>query len=243
MLTILFAIILASIAGVSSAQSPQTLQYDGATAGTANSIQPNPNAVFDPFRVAGGAVHGNRSRADARPVYAQLDASLANFDADADPDGWRAEVVLRDQKDRPVVMRAHATFELMPRVPMADHHRFVDADATPVRWSMPLEFDEDSVARVKLPLRRSLRPMLGWSSAVYPPSGIRTRNAGNTAHGLRTWKRSRTFVTSDLRTLVGTPASGELRVRVSVPTEGVFAAATGVWIRPSVLVDTKWPYR
>jgi hypothetical protein len=225
MLTILFAIILASIAGVSSAQSPQTIQYDGATAGTANSIQPNPNAVFDPFRVAGGAVHGNRSRADARPVYAQLDASLANFDADADPDGWRAEVVLRDQKDRPVVMRAHATFELMPRVPMAD------------------QFDEDSVARVKLPLRRSLRPMLGWSSAVYPPSGIRTRNAGNTAHGLRTWKRSRTFVTSDLRTLVGTPASGELRVRVSVPTEGVFAAATGVWIRPSVLVDTKWPYR
>jgi hypothetical protein len=34
-----------------------------------------------------------------------------------------------------------------------------------------------------------------------------------------------------------------LRVRISVPTEGVFEAATGVFIRPSVLVDTQWPYR
>ena len=103
---------------------------------------------------------------------------MSNFDADAEPDGWRADIILRDRKDRPVVVRANATFELMPRVVMPQSLGFVDADMTPVRWSMPLEFDEDSVARIKLPLRKSLRPVFGWQSAIYPPSSTRSRNDG-----------------------------------------------------------------
>ena len=248
MMTIIFAIVIIAIAGVSSAQSPQTesteyanasLQYDGATAVPIA----DPNAVVDQDRVLGGAVAFHRLKGDARPAYVEFGASLSNFDADAEPDGWRADLVLRDRKDRPVVMRAHATFELMPRVSTADHHRLVDADTPPIRWSMPLEFDEDFVARVKLPLRQSLRPMLGWSSAVYRQSDARTRDYGSNVRGLRTRSRKRTVVTLDLRDMIGTPSTGELRVRVSVPTEGVFEAATPVRIRPSVLVDTPWPYR
>ncbi len=247
-LTIVFAIALILIAGVSSAQSPSreraryahTPQYDGATVITTA----QPGFAVDAHRVAGGAVHGNLRSSDRRPVYAELVASLSNFDADADPDGWRAEVVLRDRKDRPLAMRSQATFELMPRVSTADHHRFVNAaDSAVVRWSIPLEFDADSVARVKLPLRRSLRPMLGWSTAIFPQSGLRTTDYGTSVRGIRTRSRSRTFVTLDTRALIGTPSTGEMRVRVSVPTEGVFEAVTPVWIRPSVLVDTQWPYR
>jgi hypothetical protein len=249
-LTLIFALVLISIAGVSSAQSPQseqvlytdvTLQYDGTT----------PVQVADPEavvanQVVGGAVPGNRLRGDARPAYVELFVALANFDADASPDGWRAEVVLRDRKDRPVAMRANATFELMPRVSTGDHLRFVDANMPPVRWSMPLEFDEDSIARVKLPLRQSLHQVFGWPSALIPDASTRRqadrsfrRQPNRTLHrGL-----SGTFVTSDTRYLIGAPSVGELRVRLSVPTEGVFKAATPVQIRPSVLVDTQWPYR
>ncbi len=260
-LTILFATMLALIAGVASAQSPSsetiqyhdvTLQYDGSTvaaetgAMAETTVMAETGAVVDPHHVEGVAIPLHRLLGDARPRYVELSAALSNFDADADPDGWRAEVVLRDRQDRVVVMRSHATFELMPRVPTADHRRYVDADRTSIRWSMPLEFDPRGVASCKLPLRESLEPLLGWSSAVYPQSGSRrrgTRDYGSGARGLRTWSNSRTFVTLDLRNLIGTPSTGEMRVRVSVPTEGVFEAVTPVWIRPSVLVDTQWPYR
>jgi hypothetical protein len=252
MLTVIFAILLISIAGISSAQSPQPeglpessvmLQYDGATTAPIA----HPDAVVDAARVAGGAIQLNRLTGDARPAYVDLSAALANWDSDADPDGWRADVVLFDRKDRPVAMRAQAKFELVIRVSTAEHLRYVNADIPPLRWSMPLEFDEDAVARVKLPLRKTLRPVFGWSSALYRPSTHRpatiSRNHGNYIRGPGGWSRPRTFVSQDLRTLVGVPSTGELRVKVSVPTEGVFEAAVPIWLRPSGLVDTRWPYR
>lgn len=193
--------------------------------------------------VSGGTIPTVRHRGHARPRYVELVASLSNFDPDADPDGWRAEIVLRDRNDHPVVMRANATFELTPRVATADHRRFVNATGKPIRWSMPLEFDGDGVARVKLPLRDSLKPMLGWNSAIYPPSGSRLGASRPNVRYSHSRHARRSFVTSDLRNLIGTPSTGEMRVRVSVPTEGVFEAAAPVFIRPSVLVDTQWPYR
>jgi hypothetical protein len=239
LLTVIFAIALLLVAGTASAQAPTTnipmipsasLQYDG--------VSPLPtahrSAASDAAQLSGGAIGKHRQQANSRPAYAQLQATLANFDSDAQPDGWRVEITLRDRQDRPLAVRARATIELMPRVPMADHIRYVDADTAPIRWSMPLEFDQDSVARMKLPLRRSLRPMLGWPSAIDPPARHRGRNP---------FGRKRTFVTTDLRNLIGTPNVGEMRVRVAVPTEGVFEAVTLVPIRPSVLVDTNWPYR
>jgi hypothetical protein len=246
-LTIIFAIVLISIAGITSAQSPQAdrtdaskvpIHYEAAT----DTPVAHPAAVIDRDRVTGGAPPIHRVKVDARPTYVDMTASLSNFDSDPEPDGWRADVVVRDRMDRPVVVRANATFELMPRVSTADHQRFVNGSKDPIRWSMPLTFDQDSVARVRLPLRQTLQPMLGWSSAIYPPSGMRWRNVGRNVSGLHASSR-RTAMTSDLRNLIGTPSSGELRVRVSVPTQGVFEAVTPVWIRPSVLVDTQWPYR
>ncbi len=249
MLTVIFAILLISIAGISSAQSPPRedlsdsnamLQYDGATSAPIA----HPDAVVDAARFAGGAIQSNRLTGDARPTYVDMNASLANFDSDADPDGWRAEVVLFDRHDRPVAMRAHAKFELIVRVSTAERLSFVNADIPPLRWSMPLEFDQDAVARVRLPLRETLQPLFGWNSAINrPPRGLPTSISQNYARGRSNWSRPRTFVTEDLRTLVALPSTGELRVRVSVPTEGVFEAAIPIWLRPSGLVDTRWPYR
>ena len=191
----------------------------------------------------GGAVHGNRFQANSRPAYVELAVSLSNFDADADPDGWRTEVVLRDRKDRPVVMRAHATFELMPRVATADHRRFVNADTAAVRWSMPLDVRRGFGGEIQTAAAEVAASDVGMVNRRLPQSGIRTTDYGTGVRGIRTRSRSRTFVTLDTRTLIGTPSTGEMRVRVSIPTEGVFEAVTPVWMRPSVLVDTQWPYR
>lgn len=245
-LTVIFAIVLISIAGVSSAQPPQPndpvvmLQYDGAS----SAPHAHPGALVDATQVGGGAVRLHRTTGDARPSYVYMSAYLANFDADADPDGWRAEVVLLDRDDRPVMMRAHAKFELVVRVATADQLRFVNADVPPIRWSMPLEFDEDGVSRVRLPLREKLQPLFGWPSAIAPPSSTRYRSfTQDYLRGRSNLSRPRTFVARDLRTLLPLPTTGELRVRVSVPTEGVFNAVSPILLRPSGLVDTRWPYR
>lgn len=248
-MTIVFAVAVILIGGVATAQSPQPESLLPSDAkieyGSANGAPiAEAGAAIDPTRVGGGVVVTRpRLRGDARLAYAELSATLANFDADPDPDGWRVDVVLRDRKDRPVAIRSQATFELMPRVSTADHQRFVNGSRSPVRWTMPLEFDDDSVARVKLVLNQRLKTQLGWSSAIYPPSGMRWRNVGRMVGGLHVNSSETTAATSDLRNLVGTPSTGQLKVRVSVPTQGVYEAVTPVWIRPSVLVDTQWPYR
>ena len=219
------------------ARGYKTIQHDGT-----NYVVAKANHT-EPARAAAQARRAVARRSAARPEYVEMIASLANFDADADPDGWRVELVLLDSGDRPVVSRASAVFELMPRVPTADHFHYVDAARLPVRWSKTLEFDADGVARLKLPLRESLRPLFGWPSAVFPRHGARTRITSSLhRRGSNTW-RSRSLVQDDWRNQLGRPSMGELRVRVSVPTEGVFRAATLVPIRPPTLVDTYWPYR
>ncbi len=186
----------------------------------------------------------------ARPAYAQLTAHLANFDADADPDGWRAEVVLFDRRDRPIAARGQANFQLTPRIPTGDFHHYVDAELQPITWSENLSFDADAVARFKLPLRAPLRTSWGWASANYSQTEL--RHSGflrpSSIHRTGTF-RSRhprfvgTSFARDIRRSIGKSDFGELRVRVSVPGEGVFEAVSVVPIRPAVLVDTHWPYR
>ncbi|MEM1068824.1 MAG: hypothetical protein AAGI63_08015 [Planctomycetota bacterium] len=269
-LTILFAIVLATMASVASAQSGNAIYYSESgsadqSAHVSTLVPPSPcinelvqhrvgvgylattpdhvSQIDLPQAIHGASIPLSRHARISRPIYVELAASLSNFDPDAEPDGWRAEIVLRDRNDRPVVMRAYASFELTPRVATLDSRRFINTTEKPIRWSMPLTFDDDGVARLKLPLRDTLKPMLGWSSASYPASGIRSTGNGARSRPTRPRHRRRTFVTSDVRDLIGTPSSGELRVRVSVPTEGVFEAASAVHIRPSVLVDTQWPYR
>ena len=243
---VLFAVVLLSIAGVAKGQEigngTTSIQYDGVT-----HIVPVAHGAAEAHALTAARHAAIASAKSSRPKYVEMIAALANFDADADPDGWRIEVVLFDERDRPVVKRSNATFELMPRVPTADHYSYVDAARLPIRWSMNLKFDEDGVARVKLPLRESLRPLFGWPSAIFPyntQSRIsRSRlSSGQSRRIGGTW-RSGSVVTSDWRNQLGRPSTGEIRVRVSVPGEGVFRAATIVPIRPSSLVDTQWPYR
>jgi hypothetical protein len=189
-------------------------------------------------------------RTGSRPVSVELTSSLANFDADADPDGWRARVVLRDLDGNAVVMRSSATFTLTPRVPLADHEQFMDADHAAMTWSMPLRFDQRGAASVTLPLRQSLEPAFGWSSAVAPfpfdSVGSRSRNngryrGGNNAISRVYSGRNRRSVGGISYTRIDVPSTGVMHVRVAVPTEGVFEAETPVWLRPSNLLSTGWP--
>jgi hypothetical protein len=178
-----------------------------------------------------------------RPAYAELAAALANFDFDANPDGWRAEVALLDRNDQPVLARGTATFELKPRIVTEESDRFVNATKHPIRWTRRLSFDADGVARIKLPLRNSLKPMLVWISASDPRLGSRFGTSSSNFQDTRTRQLHRNFVTNDLRTVVGMPRTGELRVSNLLPTEGMYEAVSPVSVRPSVLVDTQWPYR
>ncbi|TWT80812.1 hypothetical protein CA13_22580 [Planctomycetes bacterium CA13] len=108
----------------------------------------------------------------------QLVAALANFDSDADADGWRAELVVLSADDYPVTVPAYAYFELTPK-----HWNPFDIYlpqrpsnlnwVKPISWNMPLYFDEDGVARVKLPLRRSIE--VDWDKRFsYPDTGLLT---------------------------------------------------------------------
>ena len=204
-----------------------SIQYDGTTV-----VPQTPVAADD----------GDRKTltGDRRPASVELFAKLSNFDSDSDPDGWRAELVIRDQIDRPVQVAATATFEIVPRISLADGREQADESATPVTWSVPVEFDQDQVARISLPLRRSLQAKLGWTASLYPSRSDRSRDIRDQP---RIFGRNQPFATVDSRTLVGAPRHGELRVRVFIPGHGVFHAVTPVRLRPPVLVDTQWPYR
>ena len=191
-----------------------------------------------------------QSLAHSRPQSAQLSADLANFDSDADPDGWRAQVILRDRNDRPVIAKARAEFQLSPRIPTAGLQSYVDANIQPLTWRQEVRFDDDSVAHFRLPLRQPLQRLFGSYSSIYPRSGLGVGFRGNLSSGrFNSAYRGtgsqylQTVVTGDRLNQLGRPEFGELRVKVSVPGEGVFRAVTVVPIRPPVLVDTHWPYR
>ena len=190
------------------------------------------------------------SRIGNRPVSVELTSSLANFDADAQPDGWRASLVLRDVDGNPVIMRSNATFTLVPRVPLADHQRYIEADDSSLTWSMSLRFNEQGVANFNLPLRRSLQPSFGWSSGIAPfpldRATSRSRNngryrGGNIAISRVYSGRNRRTVGGISYTRLDVPRTGAMRVRVSVPTEGVFESETQVWLRPQSLLSDRMP--
>ncbi len=243
----LFAAILILTAGVGSAQEAEQgqpaltiVQYDGIEKAL-------PKAKQDP-RMAADAAAARRKRIrdlrSGRPRSAAVQATLANFDSDSNPDGWRVEVMLLDANDRPVSKRAHAAFELMPRLPSADYVGYVNTQASPERWSMPLKFDDDGVARVKLRLSQKLKSVFDRHVTFLPDPGLGISvNQSRQVVLRRSYGNSLTDSRQDWRYNLGRPEFGQLKARISVPTEGVFEAVTAVPIRPSVLVDTNWPYR
>ena len=188
----------------------------------------------------------------ARPKYAYVSAQIAQFDADADPDGWLANVMLMDAEDRPVsVPRASAKFELMPRVPTHDFTGYVNANVKPISWTVPLQFSADKVAIARLKLRQPLSPLAGWTSESHPAvgaaGGFYSSRRGIIRHSHPDY-RSRTAATDrqyrgGAIDAIGLAGYGQLKVRVSVPGEGTFDAVAPIELRPAVLVDTRWPYQ
>ena len=252
---VLFAAILILTAGIASAQeagiasAQETVPEEQAqTVVNHDGIEMLLPKAQQDEATAAAAAEARRARISnrrfGRPKYATVAATLANFDSDATPDGWRVEVMLFDSRDRPVSKRAHATFQLMPRLPSADYVGYVNAAEEPVRWSMPLKFQEDAVARVKLPLNQKLKSVFDRSVMFLPDPGLGISvNESRRAVLRRAYGNSYSDFQNDWRYNIGRPEFGQLKVRVSVPTEGVFEAVTAVSIRPPVLVDTNWPYR
>lgn len=119
---------------------------DGTTPGFADAA--------DDYAAAGGHVVADAG--SGRPAFAVLEATVANWDGDVDPDGWIAQVQIFDDLGRPVSFSGSAAFELVPRVPSADHTRFVAVPGKRLRWNTMLTTDGDCRATVRLPLRRSL---------------------------------------------------------------------------------------
>ncbi|KAA1261918.1 hypothetical protein LF1_44790 [Rubripirellula obstinata] len=238
-LIVVFAIVMVWLASNANAD-----QMDGSLLPTLNTIQLDATHSIASDHPALWQRDGNR------PVSVDLKSALANFDADASPDGWRASVVIRDANANPVIMRSMATFTLVPRLALWDRNRFMDSDTEAMTWSMQLRFDEHGVANVTLPLRRSLESNFGWSSAgsSFPFDSIssRSRNherfrSGNIAISRVYSSNRRRSVGGISYTRVDVPSTGMMRVRVSVPTEGVFEAETMVRLRPANFVSPSWP--
>ena len=251
--TILFALALILWATTISAQEPVAVTYAGETF----IVPVNPvTTSLMPAESVSDDLGPSTSGSKKRPVTVRVQAALANFDADADPDGWIATLQLRDEFDRFVSRRAMARFELIPRVPTSDHRGYINADQKPVQWTIPVQFSKESATKVQLKLNRRIERAFDWPSGIQLASYIQSGRFSNRNGVLRTSEfvgnrsavRARTVITSDLmsetiRREVSMPSWGVLNVRVAVAGEGVFAASSMTRLRPPVLVDTSWPYR
>lgn len=170
-----------------------------------------------------------------RPTHAVVEARLANWDHDAEPDGWKARIVLLDKNSCPVALPAHASFELIPRMPSLDRTRYIDVPVKPMRWWKRLEFDESGVAVVQLPKR---------AGDPVPTFASRQRE---TRFGRRPYLDNR--VGRGVFDELGSegeslrPYWAVLKIRVSVPTVGVLEAVSPVAFAEPLLVDSGWPYR
>ncbi|MCA9139589.1 MAG: hypothetical protein KDB00_22600 [Planctomycetales bacterium] len=274
---IIFAILMACVAirtrgqeisdAASSASEASPSSETSPTAVPGPSAEPQYNTIQigdQIYRVERSSVPANAGDAMAdntlvdlghlrqRPKYAFVSAEIAQMDFDANPDGWLAHVMLMDSNDRPVVVgRATAKFELVPRLPTHDFTGYVNANVKSMTWTMPLHFDQDAMATVRLKLRNPITPLIGWPSTSHPAvgqaGGFFSSRRGIIRHATPQYD-ARTEVTdrwnrSGALGAIGMASFGELKVRVSVPGEGVFDAVAPVALRPSVLVDTRWPYQ
>ncbi|WP_182870368.1 hypothetical protein [Stieleria mannarensis] len=256
---IIFAILLASIAIRTNGQEPngQNLESDVTPTTTPDEdasayteMQLGDRIIV--VKRASAERDAARSLRSRRPQSALVTAEIAQFDSDADPDGWLAKVMLIGSDDcRVTVRRATARFELMPRLPTHDFTGYVDANLKPIVWNSPLRFADDGVATVRLPLRNPIAPLVGWPATSHPAvgdaGGFFASRRGIIRHTSPAFE-SRTALTdrhdrASARSAIGMASFGQLKVRVSVPGEGVFDAVAPITLRPAVLVDTRWPYQ
>lgn len=167
----------------------------------------------------------------ARPVYASVAAAMANFDADVAADGWRADVMIFDDRNRPLRLdRGHAWFLLETRL-----------SASPIRWSMPLRFDDQGVASFRLPLPWSVAESI--SSNVYSGRSLGDSASWGGGSGSERF-RHRHFAVDALESrLLGWPEDrgfgpDRLTVRVSTRAAGVLSATTFMHVDAAAFLDT-----
>lgn len=185
-----------------------------------------------------------------RPTMVDFSAHLANFDRDADTDGWLATIVLRDASGQHasgqhasgqmVTARAYATFELKVGRFAVDEVTFVAGEHVVHRWSKSLMFDDDGVARVRLEQRGATKSkheltMDRSTSLVTQPM----YNMGSRFPIQRLSYADR-FRYTPTNGLIGpdtpfTPVFGALQVRVSVPTQGTFDGVSIVRLNSPVI--------
>lgn len=108
----------------------------------------------------------SRERPSVRSSSAALVADLANFDSDADPDGWVAQVRLAGVDLAAVTSMAQARFELTPRIALADANQFTASDHRVIRWNKSLRFSSDGVATTELKLNQPIDPLLGVPARI-----------------------------------------------------------------------------
>ncbi len=119
-----------------------------------------------PVTKAVEVVEGNGANL-MRPAYVSLRADLAQWDRDADPDGWIATVQIwtaegkslsaSDFRSTPL-----ASFTLMPRRPLHERVGYRTPVASPEIWTAKIKLDENGIATVRLPLRHRLTWNAAW---------------------------------------------------------------------------------
>ncbi len=190
-----------------------------------------------------GSVH-REIHADSKPHSVQLSAVLANFDSDVAVDGWAIQLAVLDRFDHALVMPAFARFELRPDDfpihPSIRRRRPTAGLAAPIRWSIKVAFDEDGIARVKLPVRASQRTALGWTSGS--EDGLGMANLSTSVLHARTIRPVSGLGSNDPRWLATGkpydwresfvyPVSGTLNVRLSIASQGTFESTIPVNLR------------
>lgn len=182
------------------------------------------------------------------PAYVQLYAELSNFDRDADPDGWHASVVIRSGGGSVVDVFGRATFEIL------EHSQRYGRQSTGgslvgirplARWSVPLQFDDQGVAKVTLPASTALQRRLGWNSVATIHNGTRiaARHERHRWNRVRDDLNQRRFVSHNVRDRIDFPTSSWLRVRLMIPEQRSLEAVAPIDIRPAILVDMPQKYR
>jgi hypothetical protein len=175
-----------------------------------------------------------------RPTMVDFSAHLANFDRDADADGWLTAIALRDTSGNIVTARSYATFELKVGRFAMDQITFVSADRVAHRWSENLQFDDDGVARVRLTLPRTAKSRSGLTMYPATPNGTRPMYTSGTVFPIQRLSSADRFRYTPTNGLIGldlpfVPALGALSVRVSVPTVGTLDGVTIVRLNSSVI--------
>jgi len=226
------------------------IQYDGFT------------PLLDRDQGADGDPRGLQDSATALAAYVQLQARLSNFDADADPDGWQAAVVLRNRDGLPLALPARATFEILEYARSSDQPfsgqrvsagQRVTRSIPSTRWTVPLLFDQQRVATVTLPAPRSIQHSFGWDSigarqvgqerARENIAGRYDRFSSERMSRLSRPRYNQHFLTLELSDAIDFPEVGWLRVRVSIPGQQALEATAPIELRPPVLVDITGGYR